>query len=283
VKFPPAAAADWKKLLAHTIADLMEHQRAAKPPQRVVFFWDEIPFMLSKIEKAVGPNAAMEVLDELRALRHTHTDLRMVFTGSIGLHHVLAQLKHAGHANDATNDMELRDVPTLHAGDAKRLARMLITGEGIPADDLDSVVTTVADSVDCHAFYIQNLVNRMKSAGTTASVPGVAALLDTCLTDAHDPWHLRHYYERLGTYYNDDSAMCLLVLDTLAVQTAPLPLAVLLNLVKHQRPDAGAEQIRGIVTLLAQDHYLHQDTDGRIRFRYPLIQRWWRLHRGLGS
>ncbi len=47
----------------------------------------------------------MEMLDTLRALRQTYPQLKMVYTGSIGLHHVVAKLKKLGYNNVPTNDM----------------------------------------------------------------------------------------------------------------------------------------------------------------------------------
>jgi hypothetical protein len=34
---------------------------------------------------------------------------------------------------------------------------------------------------------------------------------------------------------------------------------------------------------LARDHYLIRDDAGRYRFRFPLIQKWWRLAQGLNE
>ena len=58
----------WKNLLAYTVEDLVEQQ--ADAGRRVVFFFDEMPWMLSAIADAErdGPTTAMEVLDVLRSL-----------------------------------------------------------------------------------------------------------------------------------------------------------------------------------------------------------------------
>ena len=66
--------------------------------------------MLDNIKQDSGEKVAMEVLDTLRSLRQmsgnqSPSKLRMVFTGSIGLHHVISSLKQAGYANAPTNDL----------------------------------------------------------------------------------------------------------------------------------------------------------------------------------
>jgi hypothetical protein len=45
--------------------------------------------MLGKI----GDESAMELLDTLRSIRQMYPAVRMVYTGSIGLHHVIGSLR----------------------------------------------------------------------------------------------------------------------------------------------------------------------------------------------
>lgn len=42
-----------------------------------------------------------------------------------------------------------------------------------------------------------------------------------------------------------------------------------------------SEMVRDMLILLQRDHYVLQQTDGAYCFRFPLIQCWWRLHRGV--
>jgi hypothetical protein len=52
----------------------------------VIFFWDELPWMLDNIRAGGdGDRVAMELLDTLRELRQAHPRLRMVFTGCASL------------------------------------------------------------------------------------------------------------------------------------------------------------------------------------------------------
>ena len=118
VEFPSTLAPHWKTLLESVIGDLAEHQDV-----QVIFLWDEVPWMLEKIRSAHGPEAAMGILDTLRALRQTHPSLRMVFTGSVGLHHVIGSLKRAGYANAPVNDMKQIDVPPSLSSVGRRTPR----------------------------------------------------------------------------------------------------------------------------------------------------------------
>ena len=107
-KLPEKAGAQWKDVLTRAVEDLIHENDASGT--KLLFLWDEVPFMLANIRDREGEQTAMEVLDLLRALRQTHAGLRMVITGSIGLHHVLSSLKDKNYANSPTNDMEDDDL-----------------------------------------------------------------------------------------------------------------------------------------------------------------------------
>lgn len=88
---PAKTEASWKDVLTRAIEDLVHENDSSR--SRLLFLWDELPFMLANIRDREGERTAMEVLDTLRALRQTHPALRMIITGSIGLHHVVTSLK----------------------------------------------------------------------------------------------------------------------------------------------------------------------------------------------
>lgn len=267
----------WKTLLTKTIEDLIEHQT-----RTVILFWDEMPMMLDNIKQDGGEKAAMEVLDTLRALRQMHAALRMVFTGSIGLHNVITSLKRAGYANAPINDMYIEDVPPLSPADARELARCLLQGEGIAAKDLTATSQAIAEAVDGIAHYVHHVADQMRTRGGEATPETAREIVDECLTDPLDRWHMRHYRERMDTYYTDDELpFALNLLDVLAAAKEPLAFADLFNLLKSRQVTEDVEAVRAVLTLLQRDHYVTQQKDGRYSFRFPLIRRWWRLHRGV--
>lgn len=279
IKFPDAVASHWKTLLTKTIEDLVEHQ-----DRTLVFFWDEVPLMLDNLRKDGGEAAAMELLDTLRSLRQMHSDLRMVFTGSIGLHNVISSLKRIGYANDPTNDMATVDIPELSLADAKELACRLLQGEGIQADDIEGTAHAIATAVDCMPFLIHHIVDEIAQRGTSASAKTISEIVDTCLTDSQDRWHLRYYRERIDTYYaSDECPLALNLLDVLSGAEQPLLFDDLFNLLKSRLVIADNEMARHVLMLLQRDHYVVQQPDSRFCFRFPLIRRSWRLQRGLES
>ena len=277
IKFPESVASHWKTLLTKTIEDLVEHQ-----DRTVIFVWDELPLMLYNIRERINEDVAMEVLDTLRALRQTHPKLRMIFTGSIGLHQVITSLKQSGYANDPTNDMFAEDVPPLSSADAQDLASRLLEGEGILTDNLQAVAQAIATAVDGIPYYIHHVVDQLKDHGEIVGETTVQEMVNMCLTDPQDRWHMRHYHERVRTYYAPtERPFALGLLDIFSTADTPLAFDDVFNLLKARLVTEDSDMVQHLLTLLQRDHYIMQQQNGTYSFRFSLIQRSWRLQRGL--
>lgn len=278
IKLPAAVASHWKDLLVSVIKDLMEQEE-----RRVYFFWDEVPLMLYNIKNRESETAAMEILDTFRALRQSHPNLRMIFTGSIGLHNVLTGLRKTGYANDPTNDMDTIEVPPLEIDKAERLASLLIQGERIRLSKPDEVSQAIASEVNGFPYFIHHVIDEMaRVADDDFGSEAVKQIVENALTNVQDRWHLRWYRERIDNYYEPEEAIiALALLDALASVEENLSFGDLFNLVKHKIETDNAELVREILNRLGKDHYTAQNATGGFAFRFPLIKRYWRLHRGL--
>lgn len=274
LKLPDIAEAHWPDLLRRTMEDLLEHQ-----DRMVIFFWDELPLMLYDIKQQQGETVAQEILDVLRSLRQTHAHLRMVFTGSIGLHNVLTTLKRSGYANAPTNDMKVVDVPPLAPSDAENLAQQLIIGERL---DVEVDAEEIAIAADCIPFFIHQIVDHLASELDDRRPVDISEILKQYMLDSQDPWHLKYYRERIGSYYLDqDRAIALVLLDCLATAEQPISFEELFNRMQSQTDAFEIEAARDVLTLLQRDHYVEQiDIDAYV-FRFALIRQSWLIHRGL--
>lgn len=278
-KLPEKAGAHWKDVLTRSVEDLIHENDTAST--KLLFLWDEMPFMLANIRDREGEQTAMEVLDLLRALRQTHCGLRMVITGSIGLHHVLSSLKDKNYGNAPVNDMAAIDVPPLDEAAAIKLATLLIEGEALTSPDKGAAAAATAREADCFPFYIHHIVRALKIRGLTATPENVARVVASQLVDANDPWELLHYRERIPIYYHDDQKVVFLILDQLASQPTSASVSDLLAMIKGASDFDNRERLLRILSLMERDHYLKRDEDGRYCFRFPLIRRWWKINRGL--
>lgn len=266
----------WKNVLSALFEDIF-----AAEDRLVVFFWDELPLFLYSVKSVGGEKDAMEVLDVLRAMRQKYPNLRMVFTGSVGLHQVIGSLRNHGYANDPTNDMATIEVPPLEPPEGTRLADLLLEGEKVKVSgERSEIASMVSRAVGHIPYYIHYLVSRISNSAGEVSQESVEDWLESLITDPNDPAHFHYYQTRLLTYYGADSALAFHALDALALAETPMSFSELLNLVQHKTPHAGVERFREITQVLLKDHYIRKATDGKYSFRYSIVRRWWAYARG---
>jgi len=274
----PQIKSHWKNLIEALFEDIFTEE--ARP---VIFFWDELPLFLYNVKQTTsGEQDAMELLDELRALRQKHTRLRMVFTGSVGIHQVIGSLRKHGYANDPTNDMATIEVPPLEPDDGSHLASLLITGERIQiSGDASQASKSVSESAGHIPYYIHCLISRIVNNGVAVNSDAVKSCLQQLIADPNDPAHFQYYHSRLTTYYGAiEAQLALHALDVLASIGRPVPFSRLWNLVQHKTPDAKEELFRQVLFVLLKDHYLLKNSDGTYCFRYSIVQAWWAYTRG---
>jgi hypothetical protein len=173
------------------------------------------------------------------------------------------------------------DVPPLAPQDAQDLAQRLIAGEAIQTRTPAQLAHTIAAAVDYCPYYIHHIVEELCQRVPDTPIPDI---VDECLMASNDPWDLRHYRDRIATYYlPDEQPFVLALLDILATASTPLAFEALFDRLKAHIATEDSETVRDVLRLLHDDHYLTRSSAGTWQFRFALIQRWWRLERGLGT
>ncbi len=269
----------WQHLLEDAIRDLVRE----KSDTKLVWFWDEVPYMVENIRKSQGEAKAAQVLDTLRSLRQQYPEIRMVFTGSIGLHHVLASIKSGHVATEPVNDMYALEVLPLSGEHAALLAERLVLGEELECHNLEEACAAIADESDCFPFYIHHIVCALKIQSKAASAESVKELVQDQLVAAGDPWELAHYRTRIPDYYKleGDSEIVTIVLDYLADGTERNVGDLLNDIASQTKVDCSRERLLPLLRLMERDHYLRRSRENVYGFRFPLVRRWWKLDRGL--
>ncbi len=282
VKLPNFPAKHWKQILIDTLGHVGDDTQT----QFVVFLWDELPMMLQNIAKS-SPHEAMELLDVLRSLRQENPKIRMVFTGSIGLHHVVRHLKEQGYANAPVNDMAVVEVPPLSPMDATSLAKQLFSDNQIAAADA-SIFALVAAQVDGIPFYIHHvmraLVDRKPGSASAVTSDEVLQIVDAAIRSAHDPWNLKHYEDRTRDYYGNNREACHALIDGVATAATSMPVQTAINGAKSVVLTVGQDTWLELIRLLERDYYLTRDgATGNLQFKFSIVKRWWCWSRGLTS
>lgn len=265
----------WQQHLQGIVRDLSAQ---VEDRERWLFLFDELPLAIDNIRQDKGASIAMEVLDTLRSIRQDYPQIRMVYTGSIGLHHVVAELRQQGYRNAPTNDLPSVEVEPLAEDDAGKLARDLLIGEKVATEDLAAVSQAIASAVNGNAFYIHHSVARLKGIAQPIDVARVEAMLQAAVRQ-YDVWDLGYFEKRIGSYYGENAKLALLALDELAPESA-LTIGDWWNRVSIQTPDLDKEVFRSTLNLLEQDHYICRNDAGDYRFRFSLVRRYWHQQRG---
>jgi len=276
----------WQQHLQGMVRDLSSQVEAQ---ELWLFLFDELPLAIDNIRQDIGASAAMEVLDTLRSIRQDYPQIRMVYTGSIGLHHVVAELKSKGYRNAPTNDMRSVAIEPLTETDASDLAKKLIIGERIDTDNLEQVSLTIVSLVDAIPFYIHHSVSqlveiyrsasRKKGMTSPITVAKVEEMIQQSIRQC-DTWDMYHYEERIVSYYGEKANLALLALDLLASKVA-LPEIEWRDMVFERMQDLDTEIFRSTLKLLERDHYICQNEAGLYIFRFSLVRRYWHQQRGI--
>lgn len=277
IEFAEIRDRQWPVVIHQVIEALQE-----SADQPVVLVLDELPQMLTNIAERGQPLDARQALDVLRELRQSSSRVHMIFTGSIGLHHVLKHLTELGGTWAPINDMAVIDVPPLSKRDAVGLARVLIINENIRTDDVEALALAMATRVDGAPFYIQHLAAALanrKGTDPPADPTTIDDIINDKLQDPQDAWKFGHFVTRVRPYYGQAAPLASALLDIVSVE-GPVSFERLLRLVPaHLEAVNDADRVAEILDLLQNDYYLTRDSEGKLRFRQPLMARAWRARR----
>ncbi len=273
VEFFPATDRSWKDVVTEVFAALEKDV-----DERVVLLWDELPQMIADIRDNQSRLVAREVLDLLRALRETYLSVRMVLSGSLGIHHVVADLRIGGGMWVPTHDMRPVDLPSLSRFDATYLAAELLRNEGIKCDDVDSVAEAIAVEVDEIPYYVHQTALQIQNSqrGGRCEVVDTAAvgrIVDEAINDPLDAWELGHYVARTPVYYGTDAALVNRILDIVAAASEPISATEIRSRLAAFAPPPSAERLHELLELLCKDYYLQPKP--AYTFLRTLVRRAW--------
>lgn len=243
-------------------------RRAA--PNRLMVILDEITVLAYHLQRK-GADGGLEMLRSLKRARDLPNGPVMIFAGSIGLHHALSDFTVLGGMNRIA-------IGPLKPADATHLARCLLQGAGIEVDDESSVAQAMVDATDGIAFYIHHLANLARLSATPMTAKTVEEITAAAITSPDDPWELRHYDDRIDTYFPDEAGLVRRILDTLATTEVAPSVQQLLNIVNTAQDGLviDSDRLGRLLDRLERDHYLVRDGSTG-RFASDLLRRAW-LH-----
>ena len=297
VKIPALGKRDWQKAVEKTFHAIC----ANNPDTLFVLMFDELPYMLQSIaiqdtKAGANDNFALAILDTLRAARQENTNIRMIFCGSVGLHHVLDSLRGDAHASQPVNDMPAVEIHPLQLQDAVQLTKDLLIREQVHVspEHMEAIANRIAKQTDCVPFYIERVVSRLAEQDEPVVESSVDTMINRQLVDDKDDWEMKHFGDRLEIYYKGSvvdvngrslqrSLVSRRILDHIACEDQPQSIDAVWAAVKAKMALDDRDVVIELLSFLAQDHYLIADDTKRYTFRFPLIRRWWLTAHGLAQ
>jgi hypothetical protein len=277
LKLPDGQPAPWKEVLRTTFSDINETLSGQPDSTRMVFFWDEVPYLLENIAKRQGKDIAEQVLDLLRELSQRYDRIRLLLTGSIGIHHVLASLYDSGYKGSPLNHMDLIQPGPLAMDDAKEFAAAEIARRGLRCTDADACVGALSELGSHVPFYIEKLAVRLPIK-TDLNPSLIENTLVETLTSVNNDWDLDYYFRRVKAVFPQTDKLVLTILDILA-RSPKLSFQEIRQQVSAKM-SLDEEVLREHLKLLCMDHYLVKEAN-EYRFYLTLVRRWWTISRDL--
>ncbi len=283
----PEIRSGWKSLLKNLIEDIAEHTDV-----RLLIMLDEYPHMINNIITANDKGAALaaEFLDAWREIRQAWGGdagrVRFIFSGSIGLHLVLDELrKVSGYKGKPTNDMEKISVSGMTRDEVEMMCRKYLEEEGIQRIPETEFDLRMAELTDGLPLYVQYVCEQFQIEGVKSVRPkDIDKVLDEMVNASDVEW-FRDADDRIQDYYTrlckDEIAYH--ILDELSRNNDPISEKTIVDYVKSQMELGSDREARDVLDLLWQDHYIVRDTSTgsrRYGFKYKLMRRWWHINRG---
>lgn len=231
--------------------------------------------MLATAIEQQRPGGAAEFLRSLRRPRQELPNVSVILSGSIGLHHAVADMA-------PVNDLRKVSIGPLAANDAVFLARCLLLGEHIETDDALAVARAMVEQTEGIPYFLHHIAAEAGGRAGQLTVDSVRAIREAALTDPDDRWNLSHYWERIPGYYGSDTDLVLHLLDAFAAADGPLEIDALasrLGTVSFDRRPSRDDLVR-LVGNLEADHYLVRRGNADA-FAFRIVRDAWRSRRRL--
>ena len=284
----PSIQSNWKQLLNDLMQDI-----ATNTGNRILVMLDEFPMMVANIidtpKHGEGANVAMEFLDALRAIRQKYepsNQIRFLFSGSIGLHLILEDLKtNHGYKGNPTNNMALKVLSGMCREDVQRMCQKYLDEEAIQRREPSEFEEQMFELTDGLPLYVQYVCERFQDDKRSEVSPDDIHRTLRQMMDSHEVEWFSDAAKRIDSYYPrlGQNRIASHVLNMLSREQNLISERKITDYVRSQMTMEDDNLILGSLELLLKDNYIVRDTSTGARrycFRYGLMRWWWEINRG---
>lgn len=284
LKLAEGLQGDWRHRADRVVADLL------KADAPLVIMLDELPVLLVRLlrdgqgrARPDGHEQADRLLSWLRrAALGAEGRLRLVLTGSIGLH----PIAHQAGLSGTLNIYAPFSLTAWEPATAIQALRALAKRQDLQMDDaaVEEVVARLGVCIPYHVqlFFSQLDEDAKRRRSTVVGHLDVQRVYTTRLLSSHGHVELAHMEERLRLVV--PATHLALVIDLLseAAVVGSLRTPAAAQLARHH--DVPAPQVPAVLDsvfgVLEHDGYLERGPDGQRRFVSALLRDWWRSRHG---
>lgn len=264
--FEADALATFEKAVLALDEKLVEEHR------NLLLCWDEIPDAVEQLAANEGNHVATAFLQTFRRIRQRTTAIRWLVAGSVGFHHIRAQI---GADVDVINDMMTVPFGPLDANASRWLAESLLLYFVDKPDP--SAIDRLSDRSGGIPYLLHAIAHHVYQRRPDAVSPDevdqafVEFIIDT---DRSQP--VTHFLARIDDYYGDKAGLARSVLDLLQ-PTTEISFATIAG--HLSAAEADRDELTGILDLLKLDHYVAESTDHEFSWRYQVLGEIWHYRR----
>jgi hypothetical protein len=277
---------DWKDGFENAIRSVCK-----LTDKRVVFLWDELPYMLQNIHQQDIKNNtkyALDIVDILRTLSNEVKNLRFIFTGSIGLHHI-EKLITKDTTSNPFNNMDRIELKPLKKKDAKEMIHHHIKQEEIEISekDIDIITDMIYEKCDGIPFYMERVIKRLSvSDEEFIDCSIVQDEIELMIVDGKNELEMEHFVKRLEIYYEGSIvdvngneifilSLAKSLLDYFALSDKHLTQEMCFAYLKTLYPIDDIAVVQELIKLLIKDYYIQANQNKEYQFTFSIIKRWW--------
>jgi hypothetical protein len=277
---------DWKEGFENAIRSVCK-----LTDKRVVFLWDELPYMLQNIHQQDIENNtryALDIVDILRTLSNEVKNLRFIFTGSIGLHHI-EKLITKDTTSNPFNNMDRIELKPLKRKYAQEMIHYHMKREEIEISeqDTDLIIDMIYEKCDGIPFYMERVIKRLSvSDEEIIDYSVVQDEIELMIVDGKNELEMEHFVKRLEIYYEESvvdvngneipiSTLAKSLLDYFAFSNVPLTQEMCFAYLKTLYPIDDITIVQELIKLLIKDYYIQANQNKEYQFTFSVIKRWW--------
>ncbi|MCH5347038.1 MAG: ATP-binding protein [Muribaculaceae bacterium] len=251
-----------------SLAEVIDHSKDA------LIVIDELTLFLSILDRnPQNHNEAEFFLNWFRSLRQvSNSKIRWIFCGSVGLHN-FTQMR---NLSMTINDLLSFDFDALSDEEAQGLVKALAESENIAISQ--ELVDYLLDRIEWPIpYFIQLLFTNIKNhPGSRSGINH--QIIDDAITKLSQGDDLRTWSERLAEY-NGYEKGARLILRRLSEPEDGLSreqlFAIYSASTNNPDPDENEEAFSQILNMIEHDGYIMRTSNGKRRFRSPLLRIWW--------